>query len=238
MKIPQWINKRLLFALILILGFAVLLTTHNSVSFAATPSLVNYQGILTNNSGTPQVGTFSVTFKIYDVPAGGVALWSETQNSVTTNSHGLFNVLLGSSTPLTDGVFSGADRYLGTNVSPDAEMSPRTRIATVAYAFRPATVDGASGGTITSKVSIGPGHTNSGAQAFIAGANNMASGDSSTIAGGTENVAGGRSSVIGGGLDGHGKHYKRHHKPIYKPRGHREDFLDHQWAYGPASHHR
>lgn len=133
-------------------GIIVLLASSHAP--AATPSLVNYQGILTNVGGTPQVGTFTVTFAIYPVPAGGSVEWSESQ-SVTTNADGLFNVLLGTSTPLTYAVFSTSDAYLSITVSPDvSEMMPRTRIASVAYAFRPATVDGATGGTISGNTAI------------------------------------------------------------------------------------
>lgn len=186
--------------LITALSCGVLLGTAFVNSRASTPSLVNYQGVLTNNSGDPQVGTFDVTISIYDVAMAGTALWTETQ-SVTTDVQGRFNVLLGSMTALTDAVFSGPDRWLGTAVEADAEMMPRTRIATVAYAFRPATVDGASGGTITSKVTIGLGQTNTGEDSFVAGSGCEVTSDYSVVSGGRENICAALESTVGGGRD-------------------------------------
>lgn len=128
---------------------------------SAVPPLVNYGGILTDGLGNPQVGTFSVTFSIYDAPAGGTQEWTEVQ-SVTTDSEGRFNVLLGSTNPLTYAVFliNTSERYLGIMVSPDPEMTPRIRIVTVPYAFSTASVEGATGGTISGDVSVIDGSVN------------------------------------------------------------------------------
>lgn len=126
------------------------------VAFAATPTLMNYQGVLTDGSGVPQVGgPFTVTFSIYDdAVATNPALWAETQ-SVSTDPQGHFNVMLGTVTALTHEVFSGPTRWLGVMVSPDAsDMIPRTQLATSAYSFRSATVDGAAGGTINGDMTI------------------------------------------------------------------------------------
>jgi len=133
-----------------------------SLALAGTPTLLNFQGILTDASGIPQAGgPFTVTFSIYDdALAMNPALWSETQ-SVPTDDQGHFNVLLGSVSALSDSVFSGSDRWLGVKVLPDgAELLPRTRIVSGAYAFRAATVDGASGGTINGSIAISNGSLN------------------------------------------------------------------------------
>src|SRR3989304_3142258 len=154
-----------------ILGLAFFLALF-AAAWAAVPQLINFQGILRDGGGNPVPNnTYSVTFTIYDAPAGGTNLWTETQ-SVTTSS-GLFAVLLGSSNPVSDSVFKGTDRYLAIQVSPDPELSPRQRLVSVGYSYRVNSVDSASGGTITSKVSIGPGHTNTGTDAFVAGQNNQ-----------------------------------------------------------------
>ncbi|MCI0330836.1 MAG: tail fiber domain-containing protein [candidate division Zixibacteria bacterium] len=169
--------------------------------FAAVPQLINFQGILRDGSGNPVPNsTYSVTFRIYDAPTGGTLLYSETQSVGTVN--GLFTVLLGSATVggIPDAVLGDSSRYLGVTVSPDPEMTPRQKLASVAYGYRVNSVDGASGGTITNKVSIGPGHTNTGTNAFVAGENNTANGDYSTIDGGTVNTASGHGTAIGGGL--------------------------------------
>lgn len=58
-----------------VVAMAAMLRLLGSTAQSAVPSLMNYGGILTNGSGTPQVGTFSVTFSIYDdAPATNPAL--------------------------------------------------------------------------------------------------------------------------------------------------------------------
>ena len=97
-----------------------------TVSYAEIPKLINYQGHLTDKGGNPLIGTFSITFNIYDVETGGTALWTETQNAVNANN-GVFNVLLGSAS--VDGVpasvFDEPDRWLGVAVETDSEILPR-----------------------------------------------------------------------------------------------------------------
>jgi len=51
----------------------------------------------------------------------------------------------------------------------------------------------------TGKATIGPGHTNTGTDAFVAGYSNTASGSQSTVGGGLNNTASGNYSTVGGG---------------------------------------
>ena len=182
-----------------------------SISIAhAIPQLINYQGILLDGGGTPITVVTNVEFRIWDMSAAGAELWMETQ-SVTPDSDGRFNVLLGSVNPIPDLALASADAYLGMTITPDAEMTPRTQLVSVAYAYRPGTVDGATGGTISGdvaiqsdltvsgKATIGPGHTNTGANAFVAGASNTASEGGATVGGGYTNTASGAVSTVGGG---------------------------------------
>ena len=111
---------------------AVLFTT---VSVLAQPGMINYQGKLTDDAGVPVTATVSIVFSIYDVATGGTALWTETQSLVNIQD-GIYNVLLGSTTVIPEAVFDGNDRWLGVKVGADSEMSPRQRIASVAYAMR------------------------------------------------------------------------------------------------------
>ncbi len=140
--------KRILL-LAIFLSFA-----YASTLLAAVPPLMNYQGILTNASGSPLVSTSrSVQFTIYDAAVAGAVQWAETL-TVNTDASGRFNKILGQVHPLTDAVFSGTDRYLGLTVASDPELSPRTQIVSVGYANRVGTVDGATGGTITGDVTL------------------------------------------------------------------------------------
>jgi hypothetical protein len=119
---------------------------------ATVPTQINYQGYLTDGAGVAVVdNTYSIEFRIYD--GVGTELWMES-HSVTT-SGGQFSVLLGSNgNPITDAVFSADDRFLGIKVGADPELTPRSRLVTAPYAFRVGTVDGASGGTISSLVQL------------------------------------------------------------------------------------
>jgi len=181
------------------------LTLVPSEALGAVPKLINFQGILKTPADTAvSDGSYSVTFTIYTAPTGGINLWTETQSVATTD--GLFAVLLGASNPIPDTAFKGLERWLGIAVAPDGEMPTRQQLVSVGYAYRVSSVDSASGGTITSKVSIGPGHTNTGLHAFVAGENNNALGNYSVVSGGggpsasDSNSALGGNSVVSGGI--------------------------------------
>lgn len=122
-------------------------------AWAAAPSTMNFQGVLRDGSGDPvSDSTYSVDFRIYDDPFGGSVLWFESQ--MVSTSNGLFNATLGAFTPIPDSVFNGTLRYLGITVPPDAEMTPRQQVHTVGYAFRVASVQGATGGVIQGDVQV------------------------------------------------------------------------------------
>jgi hypothetical protein len=104
-------------------------------ALADVPHMMNFQGLLNDSLGSPLDTTLSITFTIYDTSEARVTLWAETHDSVVISS-GVFNVLLGSVNPLSDTVFNDPDRWLGVRVGSDPEMTPRTRIASVAYALQ------------------------------------------------------------------------------------------------------
>ena len=130
---------------IIILLFAL----GTTLTQAATPTKINYQGRLTDGSGNPVPDSpplYSIVFTIYDDDAGTNVIWTETQSVSTTD--GFFAVILGTDNPITDDVFAGATRYLGIKVGGDPEISPKTMLVSVPYAQRVATVDGSTGGRI------------------------------------------------------------------------------------------
>jgi hypothetical protein len=114
-----------------------------SYVFAGIPKLINYQGMLTDNSGNPLNGSYNLTFSIYNVPTSGSALWTETKSGVSVQG-GLFNVILGSSVSIPSSVFDDTVRYLGIKVGADPELSPRIRLTSVGYAYRSLVADSAS----------------------------------------------------------------------------------------------
>ncbi len=65
---------------------------------AQTPRTISQQGLLTDPSGDPVPdASRTMTFKIYNTDSGGSALWTESKSVATVN--GVFNTILGSSTP-------------------------------------------------------------------------------------------------------------------------------------------
>ena len=121
------------------------------------PSLMNFQGRLTKRDGTPLAdGFYTVTFRIYDAQTGGSKRWEEQVGSVYSRN-GIFAVLLGNITLLTDSVFNGTV-WLEVQVNGDAPLFPRQRINTVAYAFKANTVP--DGAITTAKIGDGAVTTN------------------------------------------------------------------------------
>jgi hypothetical protein len=174
------VNIILALVVVAVLGFS---------ARAGVPSLINYQGRLTDNAGNPLDVTVSIKFTIYDDSTGATTKWSETQPSVVV-ANGLFNVLLGSVNPISDTVFVGPNRFLGIKIGVNTEMTPRTRLVASAYSLRAHAVTG-----------FNPGENNidSGVYSFIAGDSNKIVGYLCTVAGGSGNTAMGEYSAVGGG---------------------------------------
>lgn len=97
------------------------------------PLKINFQGKLLDSSNIPRNGDFSMTFKLYDQPSGGTALYTEGPLTVTV-VNGVFAVQIGTQTPLSPDLFAGASAYLGITVAPDGEMTPRQQLVASAYA--------------------------------------------------------------------------------------------------------
>jgi hypothetical protein len=113
----------------------ILLTLGTLVARAAVAQLINYQGVLTDPMGNAVPdGDYEIVFSIYGVPAGGSALWTETQT--VTVSGGIYNVQLGVLQPFKPGLSFDGDLYLAVKVESDLEMSPRLRLTSVGFALK------------------------------------------------------------------------------------------------------
>lgn len=179
---------------------ALCMLTANSP--AAIPSSIMVQGRLNDTFGVPlPAGTKTFQFRIFNDTTAGAQIWPAggvpEQQLIATDAQGLWVARLGALSPLVENDFDSPARWLQINV--DGTTLPRIRLVSEPYAFRVATVDGASGGIITSKVSIGPGHTNSGNDAFVAGNSNTVSGWFSSVVGGSSNTASDFYATVGGG---------------------------------------
>lgn len=99
---------------------------------AQIPKTMSYQGLLTDASGKKvSDGNYQLTFKLYEAATGGTAVWSEVQTVAVSN--GLFNVYLGSVTPLN--LTFKKPYWLGITIASGAELSPRMALATSPYSF-------------------------------------------------------------------------------------------------------
>jgi hypothetical protein len=110
-----------------------------SLATADIPRLINYQGMLTDDSGNPLSGPHNLTFMIYDDTTGGNLEWSEVQNGVQVDN-GLFNITLGRVT-LLDLTFD-EQYWLEVQVG-DSDTMPRLKFTSVGYAYRASVADSA-----------------------------------------------------------------------------------------------
>ncbi len=115
-------------------ALALLLICWCGLLQAQVPKKLNYQGYLTNASGSAISNpALSLTFKLYTVDTGGTALYSETQSVSVSN--GIFNALIGSSAPLN--LTFDQPYYVGITIAGEpTEMAPRQPLAASPYAMR------------------------------------------------------------------------------------------------------
>jgi len=122
--------KKIIFLLAFIF-FAV------QLCLAQIPKTISYQGILKNADGTSVTdGTYSITFKLYDISTEGTPLWTEKQ-SLTVNA-GIFNHILGSINPLE--IPFDKQYWLGIIIGDGIELKPRMKLASSAYSLNAASV--------------------------------------------------------------------------------------------------
>ena len=99
--------------------------------------------LLADSGGSPLNGSYSMSFRLYNVASGGSALWTETWlggNSVLVSS-GLFNVMLGTLTPISQTVLSNSGGlWLGIMVEADTEMTPRVQLGSAPFSMQALTV--------------------------------------------------------------------------------------------------
>ncbi|MCI0732061.1 MAG: hypothetical protein L0332_35795 [Chloroflexi bacterium] len=104
---------------------------------------IAYQGRLADANGNPLSGTYNMVFRLYNVAAGGSPLWTEQwsgSDAVQVND-GLFNVLLGSLTPIPQSIFTDYDTlWLSLRVGTDNEMMPRVSLGSVPFSIHALTV--------------------------------------------------------------------------------------------------
>jgi len=139
----------------------------------AVPSLISYQGRLLDANGVPMTEPVSVRFRLIfggeasGYPSSGTRVYGEIA-TISPGADGVFSHMIGSGTP-EGGCAEGACTLTASDFGDDATpvwielvldpdgtlgtgdddvLLPRTRLASVPYAFQAETIDGTHGGTV------------------------------------------------------------------------------------------
>lgn len=115
-------------------GFLAIFAFASTAAAVDIPNKINFQGKLLDSSNVPKNGNFTMSFRLYNVPTGGAALYTEGPLVVPV-VNGVFSVQIGTQTGLNPDLFAGASVYLGITVAPDAEMTPRQQMVASPYAM-------------------------------------------------------------------------------------------------------
>ena len=119
--------KQIVFLVIFLIISVLTLNGQNS------PSVINYQGFLTDSDNIQVNGMHALFFRIYETEQSTDILWEESKAVEIVD--GYFHTQLGSVNSLDQNIFNEPDRWLGITVDVDTEMQPRIRFASVAYAM-------------------------------------------------------------------------------------------------------
>ncbi len=127
--------EKKVFFVVLAALFGLLSFSSKIFAESGPPPLLNYQGVLNDDAGSPVTGEKTMSFKIYATidAAPADALWTSNDKTVQVEA-GRFSVVLGETTPFPTDLFSDSARYLGVTVS-GAELVPRKRLLSVPYAM-------------------------------------------------------------------------------------------------------
>lgn len=115
------------------------------ISAQTIPTTINYQGVLKDGSGNIVAnGDYNISFKLYNLEAGGTALWTETK--LINVVDGIINTQLGSTSPI---LLPFTEAYwLGVTIAAGSELIPRIKFTSVPYSFMSMNVPD---GTITAE---------------------------------------------------------------------------------------
>jgi hypothetical protein len=158
----RWLGRQMIPNIGTVLVVVILLLTVPSLAApsqspsATSTSTISYQGRLADSAGNPLTDKYNMEFRLYDVPTGGVPLWTEmwTGANAVDVSDGLFNVMLGSIDNTLASSIEGYDElYLGITVGTDSEMVPRVQLGSVPFSMQAMTVQ--DGSITTGKIADG-----------------------------------------------------------------------------------
>jgi len=140
----------------LVFGLALLPLGSAHVRAQSVPSLVNYQGRLTDQTGAAlPAGNYTIQFRLWDSPTSTSNLIWAQQQTIAVQGSGVFNVILGApggaqipdAAPAVNSLtyaFANSNCFLGvtvlsrggTNVPAPTEISPRQQLMSVPFAMQ------------------------------------------------------------------------------------------------------
>ena len=123
-----------------ILFFGVLIFILSLHAYAV-PQFINFQGRLVSSDATPITDPTLITFKLYDVPTGGTAIGNQIDKTIYPDNNGTFSTTL----EFDPSYFNENDRWIEIEIGMET-LSPRSRIASVPYAYRAITAESLAGG--------------------------------------------------------------------------------------------
>jgi hypothetical protein len=110
--------------------------TEGEVSIMAYPAkTMNYQGYLTDSSGSPLSGGYNMVFSLWDAEAAGTGTkeWGDETNNGVSVSNGIFSVVLGEAVPLDP--YTDFDEQLYLEIVVNGTTLPRQMLRAVPYAM-------------------------------------------------------------------------------------------------------
>jgi hypothetical protein len=118
-----------------------------SFAYAEVPQLINYQGFLTKPNGSPvNDGNYLIKFTIWKHESStdpSDSLWSSGYREIKV-TNGLFSYDLGDTIALPHDLFAtGTTRWLGIKVGADPELTPRSKLTSLPYAYQALRADSA-----------------------------------------------------------------------------------------------
>ena len=170
---------------------------------AIAPTTLGYVGYLKDDAGNPLNNVYTMTFRIYDNASNPTPLWEETQTGISV-SGGVFNVVMGATTPFSSSLFADPDRYLGITIEGYAgELLPRQQFASVPYSLRTERAGGlaaADGDPADAVVVDDDGNVTFNGNAIVSGSTTMSSAtmDSATIGAATVSTATIGTAIVNG----------------------------------------
>lgn len=114
-------------------GVALIFICARALAAAEAPAPLSFEGRLLRSDGTGETGAVTLILRLYETATGGTDVWSEMHPLILA-AGGYYAVELGGDRALPP--FDGRPYWLGVQVFGELEMSPRTRVASVAYALR------------------------------------------------------------------------------------------------------